>query len=54
MGKVINFSFLNKPIIVNENNHFQSDWKTKIKKETDLQKELFNYKDFKKMVQSTA
>ena len=50
MGKCVNFSFLNKKCIVNENNNFQTDWNKKLNSENELQKQVFNYADYKKML----
>jgi len=49
MGKVHNFSFLKKEIPTNENNHFKSSWTNTLNEEDNLQKKVFNYRDFKKM-----
>lgn len=49
MGKCANFSFLNCPLIVNKNNNFQTDWSKKLNSENELQKQVFNYADYKKM-----
>ena len=48
-GKMRNFSFLQKEKIEIPTNGFNSSWDDKLKKEHGLQKELFNYKDFKNM-----
>lgn len=50
MGKCVNFSFLNCPPVVNKNNHFQTDWSKKLNSENELQKQVFNYADYKKML----
>tara|TARA_Y100000992_G_C21265437_1_gene493712 strand:- start:1352 stop:2224 length:873 start_codon:yes stop_codon:yes gene_type:complete len=50
MGKCVNFSFLNCPPVVNKNNNFQTDWNKKLNSENELQKQLFNYADYKKML----
>ena len=50
MGKVVNFSFLNKKSIVIENNNFQTTWNKHLNSEDELQKQVFNYADYKKML----
>lgn len=53
MGKVVNFSFLNKKSIANENNNFQTTWNKHLNNENELQKQVFNYADYKKMLSSS-
>tara|TARA_B100000900_G_C20546904_1_gene702967 strand:- start:101 stop:973 length:873 start_codon:yes stop_codon:yes gene_type:complete len=52
MGKCVNFSVLNCPPVVNKNNNFQTDWNKKLNSENELQKQVFNYADYKKMLSS--
>lgn len=49
MGRCNNFSFLKKIVKKNENNSFTSSWTSKLNQENELQKNVFNYKDFKNL-----
>jgi len=46
----VNFFLLNCLPVVNKNNNFQSDWSKKLNSENELQKQVFNYADYKKML----
>jgi len=46
-GKVINFQFLQKPVPRYKNNGFKTDLIDGLSKNSDVQKEVFSYRDFK-------
>ena len=54
MGKITNFSFLQKQKVDIPTNGFNANWTKNLKKENKLQRELFNYKDFKKLKEVTV
>ena len=48
MGKMYNFSFLNVPAKIKNNNvNFSSGFLDALEQETTLQKQVMNYKDYK-------
>ena len=51
MGKMYNLSFLNVPPVIKQNKlSFSSDLLTALDQETDLQKQVMSWKDYKKGV----
>ena len=48
-GKISNFSFIQKEKKIVKTNGFNSTWVENLNQESNLQKETFNYKDFKNM-----
>lgn len=50
MGKCVNFSVLNRHPVTNKNNNFQTTWNKHLNSEDELQKQVFNYADYKKML----
>lgn len=53
MGRFVNFSFLNSIPVTNKNNNFQTDWNKKLNSENELQKQVFNYADYKKIISAS-
>jgi len=47
LGKIVNFQFLQKPKLRHANNGFKTDLIDGLSKNSDVQKEVFSYRDFK-------
>jgi hypothetical protein len=54
LGKIANFSFLQKPVLVKKTGGFNSDLQKGLFDNSDVQKEVFSYRDFKLAMQSPS